>query len=219
MSDYSLQVVWSGKDAAGGIISGNDFHDEFTEVQGAVNSKADIASPDLTGVPTAPTATHTVSTTTNNTQLATTAFVHLVKESLYPLGSIYTTTDSTVPSDSTRLGFGTWEAFGAGRVLIGAGESTDDAQPTPESQTFTAGTEGGEFNHTLTEAEMPSHNHTLKIGQESGNNSDTLSNSGWSTGIYSNDVDGTNSITDTGSDAAHNNLQPYVVVYMWKRTA
>jgi len=111
MSNYNLQVSWSGKDALSDsdpdkIISGDDFHTEFTAVKTAVNSKADIngdasesfsastatsgtnttqvattafvatsfatlASPALTGTPTAPTAV----ADTNTTQIATTAYV------------------------------------------------------------------------------------------------------------------------------------------------
>ena len=80
-----------------------------------------------------------------------------VKDALYPIGSIYTNaTDSTNPA--TLIGFGTWVAFGAGRVLIGEGSDSDN-QPTPETVSFTAGDEGGEYNHTLDLDEMPSHRH------------------------------------------------------------
>ena len=76
MSDYTIAVSWSGKDAladsdANKVISGGDFNTEFTAVQTAINSKADIASETLTGTPLAPTA----ASGTNTTQIATTAFV------------------------------------------------------------------------------------------------------------------------------------------------
>jgi len=76
MSDYTLAVSWSGKDAlsdsdSAKVISGSDFNTEFTTIRTAVNSKADIASETLTGTPLAPTA----SADTNTTQIATTAFV------------------------------------------------------------------------------------------------------------------------------------------------
>ena len=75
MSNYTIAVSWSGKDAladsdANKVISGDDFNTEFTTVQTAINSKAHIASPTLTGTPLAPTA----SESTNTTQLATTAY-------------------------------------------------------------------------------------------------------------------------------------------------
>ena len=91
MSDYTLAVSWSGKDGlsdsdAGKVISGADFNSEFTTIQTAVNSKADLvdATQDVTvndlvvagtlavtGVPTIPTA----ATSTNTTQAASTAMV------------------------------------------------------------------------------------------------------------------------------------------------
>jgi len=76
MANYTLAVSWSGKDAladsdANKVISGADFNTEFTTVQTAINSKADTASPTLTGTPLAPTA----AADTNTTQIATTAYV------------------------------------------------------------------------------------------------------------------------------------------------
>ena len=76
MSDYTLAVSWSGKDAladsdSAKVISGSDFNTEFTTIRTAINSKADIASETLTGTPEAPTA----SASTSTTQIATTAFV------------------------------------------------------------------------------------------------------------------------------------------------
>ena len=76
MSDYTLAVSWSGKDAlsdsdSAKVISGTDFNSEFTTIRTALNSKADIASETLTGTPLAPTA----AASTNTTQIATTAFV------------------------------------------------------------------------------------------------------------------------------------------------
>ena len=76
-------------------------------------------------------------------------------EAIYPVGSIYTSTVSTNPAD--LFGFGTWVAFGAGRVLIGAGTGTDS---NSTQQTFSAGNTGGEYSHTLSTGEMPSHSHS-----------------------------------------------------------
>ena len=76
MADYTIAVSWSGKDAladtdASKVISGDDFNTEFTTIQTAINSKADIASETLTDTPIAPTA----AADTNTTQIATTAYV------------------------------------------------------------------------------------------------------------------------------------------------
>ncbi len=136
-----------------------------------------------------------------------------VKDALYPVGSIYTNaTNSTNPA--TLIGFGTWVAFGAGRVLIGEGSDSDD-QPTPETVSFTAGDEGGEYNHTLTTSEMPSHTHAYthpNIGSSPNSGVGTSSSKNYPTANGG-------TTTSTGGGQAHNNLQPYIVVYMWKRTA
>lgn len=161
---------------------------------------------------------------------------------VYPVGSIYTAVVATNPG--TLLGFGTWEAFGAGRVPVGY-DSGDEDFDTVEMT-------GGEKEHTLTEGEMPehthvqdSHNHT----QDSHNHTQNAHlhtiatgnvNGSGSTGGHGRiqaTVNNTSSVTatniaatatnqaatavnqDTGGDEAHNNLQPYIVVHMWKRTA
>jgi hypothetical protein len=131
-------------------------------------------------------------------------------QNAYPVGSIYmNASDSTDPS--VLLGFGTWAAFGAGRVLIGEGSDSDD-QPTPETVSFTAGEEGGEYNHTLTTSEIPAHTHTYtRKGTTTG---------GTLAGGDPNSVgEFTDNTSTTGGGQAHNNLQPYIVVHMWKRTA
>ena len=214
---------------------------------------------------------------------------------IYPVGSIYISMNSTNPS--TLFG-GTWEAFGQGRVLIGAGTGNDGST----SLSFIAGGTGGEYKHKLSVSEMPSHTHTQNahnhtVGAHShGLNSHTHSytkatgvaghtltvaeipahshlqyvtaNNGgtavrndynsdthgipYSQGVYTGNTGGggshnhglnTSSATtgaasgstaksaafysanttatnqNTGGEASHNNIQPYIGVYMWKRTA
>ncbi len=120
---------------------------------------------------------------------------------VYPVGSIYTNAvDATNPT--TLLGFGTWSAFGQGRVMVGLNTSDTDFD--------TAGEEGGAKTHTLTIAEMPAHTHD-----------DAISNAG-ALGIKS-APDFSTTLnqpgSSTGGGGAHNNLQPYTVVYLWRRTA
>lgn len=148
---------------------------------------------------------------------------------VYPVGSIYMSTVNTNPA--TLFGIGTWEAMPAGRVLL--------AQGTSDLGTFNAGSTGGEVNHTLSWNEMPVHNHggsTNWTGDHNhvvygynysvqnttygtlftkGNNS--VENSGYTntTGGHSHSV----SIDNAGSGWGHNNMQPYLAVYMWQRTA
>lgn len=135
---------------------------------------------------------------------------------LYPVGAIYITYGNTNPG--TFLG-GIWVQFGHGRVLMGQGEGNDGNT----SMSFTDGSTGGEYNHTLTTNEMPSHNHTLyfdngqvaKLWQIS-----TRFESGSQSAIVSY---GTSNnypqIDNTGGGSSHNNMQPYITVYFWRRTS
>lgn len=137
-----------------------------------------------------------------------------------PVGSIYTNADSST-NPATLLGYGTWAAFGQGRVLVGKASSG----------TFgTNGATGGEETHTLTESEMPSHTHGIGTLQRLANagvldsNANNLDDFPGSNGPIkaTNTPVGTSwsgSLANTGGGGAHNNLQPYIVVYMWKRTA
>ena len=133
----------------------------------------------------------------------------------YPIGTIYETTSSnldTVAKMNAHFG-GTWEFYGAGRVLVA--KSTD-------TEFDTIGKTGGEKAHTLTVSEMPKHRHgILRAFQKTGFSIPYAEpTAGW--GIPSNRADGgarIDSLTDTGGDGAHNNLQPYIVVYRYRRTA
>ena len=121
----------------------------------------------------------------------------------YPIGSIYISTQATNPSEF--LG-GTWESYGQGRTLVGAGTS---------DKTFTAGETGGESTHTLTIAEMPRHTHSWK-----GYYYNIFDTSGAMTlGSEQGTHWGDQETTPTGDSQAHNNLQPYIVTYMWKRVS
>lgn len=124
-----------------------------------------------------------------------------IMPTIYPVGSIYTNaTVSTNPG--TLLGFGTWTAFGSGRVLVGV----DGAQ----TEFDTLGETGGAKTHTLITAEMPSHDHNVKATAGAAGGGGGLTVGGAETG---------NTMSNTGGGGSHNNLQPYIVVYMWKRTA
>ena len=120
---------------------------------------------------------------------------------VYPVGSIYMSLSSTDPK--TLFG-GTWERL-KDRFLLAAGDS------------YSAGATGGEATHTLTKDEMPSHNHYAAIngGTDSyGQNRTTI-------GSFANKAQGysdSSTIFATGGGNAHNNMPPYLAVYMWKRT-
>lgn len=155
---------------------------------------------------------------------------NLVKSSIlnscYPIGSIYMSVKSTSP---TTLFGGTWEALNEGRVLIGA------------NSTYPVNSKGGEATHTLTVNEMPSHSHTRgtmeitgRFPGGKGDGSVTISGAFSRDGnlisgymgsgganlakinfTASNSWEGATS--EEGGSQSHNNMQPYLAVYMWKR--
>jgi microcystin-dependent protein len=214
MSNYTIAVAWNGKDALSDVnpakvISGDDFHTEFSAIQTATNSKAE-----LNGAATESFSATTAASGTNTTQVATTAFVKTALALVYPVGAIFTTVTAYADSAAvvSAIGGTTWTAFGAGRVLVGAGTGTD-SQPTPVQKTFTVGTDDaeGEYTHTLTTTEMPAHTHSYRQPitiSSKGGGGDTAVES------YSDTSTG-----QTGGGSPHNNVQPYITVYMWKRTA
>ncbi len=135
--------------------------------------------------------------------ITTTEIAQSFLDSIYPIGSIYTNaTDSTNPG--TLLGFGTWTAFGAGKVAVGIDSGDTDFDTAEET--------GGAKTHTLTTSEIPAHTHTVT----SGNSSNAQGSVPFESASTADNSYSTNS---TGGGGAHNNLQPYIVVYMWKRTA
>lgn len=213
-----------------------------------------------------------------------------ILDKIYPVNSIYLTYDKNNPGNF--LG-GTWEQFGQGRTLIGEGTTTDD---NALSKDFVENDTGGEYYHTLSANELPSHNHSINISSTTRSNNQghthnyihaisvqghiltdseipkhahvvtigaaseeahgyTLATNGGFydravvTGRYTRTSDyggseshnhGLNIIADTstgesqnhthtfsysgntgstGNDVnSHNNMQPYIVIYFWRRT-
>lgn len=119
----------------------------------------------------------------------------------YPVGSIYISANNTNPS--TLFG-GTWVSFGTGRTIVGYDSTQTEFNALEKT--------GGEKTHTLTIDEMPSHNHPYSdfsaIGPVAAGTG-TSAVTDW----------GDDPIGNTGGGQPHNNLQPYIVVTMWKRTA
>jgi hypothetical protein len=146
----ATMTVWS---------DGTNFAQQNSYLNGAT-----LASPAMTGTPTTPTATYG----TNTTQVASTAFVQAALQALYPVGSIYSNA-GVATNPATLFGFGTWVAFGAGKVLIGVG--------TNGSQTFANGDTGGSYAPALL-----SHTHTGTTGTESA----THTHSGTTNGMSAN---------------------------------
>lgn len=186
-------------------------------IQTQMDLKAPLASPALTGTPTAPNA----SFGTDSTQIATTAFVQAALAAIYPVGSIYTNaTNSTNPG--TLLGFGTWTAFGAGRVAVGY-DSGNALFDTAEETGGSADAIVVSHTHTFTTDGAGSHNHTYNT------KSGTAVQSGSATACWVGDSTATTSTVgnhthtgttaSSGSSGTNKNYQPYITVYMWKRTA
>ena len=156
------------------------------------------------------------------------AFVQECLLKIYPIGSIYMSVNDVSPQKF--LG-GKWEAWGQGKVPVGVNPSDTDFKD--------AGKTGGEKKHLLDQSEMPEHTHRYCIyNRVSEGNAYALhlptEQGAWShnvakgTDAYSLQPEarvepGANSgyfnILKTGGSGAHNNLQPYITCYMWKRTA
>jgi len=134
---------------------------------------------------------------------------------IYPVGSVYiNATDNTNPA--TLFGFGTWAAFGAGRVPVGYNSGDSDFNAAEKT--------GGAKTHTLTAAEsgLPSHQHGIKTGGASGGSMFYKGNT--AEGVTDDTDGGSNAVSTqyiaaANASASHNNLQPYITVFMWKRTA
>lgn len=146
------------------------------------------------------------------------AIATLVGNLLFPVGAIYSSTSATNPG--TSLGFGTWAAFGAGRTLIGNGGG------------FSAGATGGSADavvvshtHTATTSITdPGHFHTTAVNYAGGTTANGMfsnSNPGnpFSTNSAVTGITAATSVTSAGVSGTNANLPPYIVVYMWQRTA
>lgn len=145
----------------------------------------------------------------NNNYLDSTGIVHnrkILADIIYPVGSIYISVNNTNPS--TYYG-GTWVQI-KDRFLLACGN------------TYSNGATGGEASHTLTNDEIPSHNHAIRVAVTNGGNAGNYrsafaTNSDWWAG--ENNYDWNNKTNNIGGGQAHNNMPPYLAVYVWKRTA
>ena len=244
MSSYSKTTDFAAKDAlttgnANKIVKGTEIDDEFDAIQVAVNSKANLNSPALTGTPTAPTA----SFGTDSTQLSTTAFVQAAMAAVYPVGSIYSNA-AVATNPATLLGFGTWAAYGAGQVMVGldsgnalfntlngTGGSADQAN-VAHTHTVSGDTGAGgahtHFTHnldasssTMTDSNYPARSYDPGSRSATVNTAtSTVATVGLTSEAptHTHTVSGTTSSQGTG-DGTNANIQPYITVYMWKRTA
>ena len=214
MSSYVKSVDFSAKDAlAQGnpnkIIKGTELNDEFNAIATAVGTKADLASPAFLGNPTATTQPFGNS----SSRLATTAFVQTALQALYPIGTVYTSVDSTNPN--TLFGFGTWVVFASGKTLIGV-DASDTLFDTVEETGGSKDSVVVSHTHTITD---PGHTHTVVTAGEAagggrfvsgGDLGGPLTISSNTTGV---------SVNSSGVSGTNANLPPFITVYFWKRTA
>ena len=228
MTDYTKATNFASKDSLSSgnalkIVKGTEIDTEFNSISTAIATKADLASPTFTGTPTLPTGTvaTTQSSTDSSTKLATTAFVQAVLQTLYPVGSIYTNATSAT-NPATLIGFGTWTAFGAGKVMVGL----DSGDATFSTVGNTGGSKDAivvSHTHTATStvSETP-HSHSGGVSSytnPAGSGGGSASGGATNTGTASTNITVATSLSTTGSSATGANLMPYVVVYCWKRTA
>ena len=209
-----LPTQWTATTAtqitlATGATAGHKIH----VVQNDPNGEAAFLSTaqNLADVPDKSTARANLELLTSSTYLD--ALWKLMNQRQYPVGEIYVTRQNGNPS--ALLGFGTWERYAQGRALVGfdAADSSFDAQDKT----------GGAKVHALTVSEIPAHRH--RIGINSGGDlvgvdrwiedptTDNLV--GGNTSAYPRSVEN----SEIGGSQAHNNLQPYITVFMWKRAA
>lgn len=217
-------IYWNDRPPAN-FANGQSITVDAITANSITSSNVTFTNASLLGTPTAPTA----NSGTNTTQLATTAFVTSALRAAYPVGSIYISTVSTNPA--TLLGFGTWVAFGTGRMLISA------------DGTYAAGSTGGSATTTLSVSNLPSHTHSASSsvsdpghfhtttwnnindfnqgGSAPGSEQfpdDTQGSFGIDTNSNSTGISVSTSISNTGSGDAVTTISPYIAVYMWNRT-
>ena len=228
MSDYAKATNFASKDSLSTgnplkIVKGTEIDTEFNSIQTAVATKADLNSPTFSGSPVLPTGTTGVTQSYGNstTALATTAFVQAALAFVYPVGSIYTNaTVSTNPG--TLLGFGTWSAFGAGRVMVGFDSGNalfDTAEETGGSADAIVVTHTHTATSTVTDS---GHVHSVTTNSGSGSYVGYGANSAagsQNTASATTGITVATTNTNTGSSGTNANYQPYITVYMWKRTA
>lgn len=125
----------------------------------------------------------------------------------HPVGSYYTSDKDTEPAEI--FGFGTWERV-KGVVLLGADEDS-----------YPAGSEGGEAEHTLTVEEMPSHSHQYNRLPQSFANTDfsKVDQANFNASVRASSNTEYAQTWNTGGSQPHNNMMPYHAAYCWRRTA
>ena len=132
----------------------------------------------------------------------------MIVDLIYPIGSIFISINDTNPFEA--MGVGTWEKI-ENRFLLAA------------SDTYNGGTIGGESEHTLTLDEIPTHTHATRSGSNPTTTETPNTKWGFQDCILYTEAEKSlryiGTLSDEGGGNAHNNMPPYLAVYMWKRIA
>lgn len=216
MSNYTKATNFAAKDSlpsgnAGKIIKGTEIDTEFNAIASAISSKADTNSPTFTGTPLAPTA----SSVTNNTQIATTAFVQT---------AITAGISAALPAGSIILWSGSVASIPSGWVLCNGSNSTPDLRNrfvVGAGSTYAVNATGGSadaiivsHNHTATSTVTdPGHSHSYTISQYNSNQNTGQTQAGaalsGTTGSNTTGITVATTVASTGSSATNANLPPY----------
>lgn len=186
-----------------GIIQ-NQFNKDWQEKENAINTKINTVSNDLATFKTETNTTlsqnqkafnnfkEETNTKFTTTKEELTDLINTTLDSIYPVGSVYVSLDSTNPGTYLK---GTWEQFAQGRTLVGVGEGSDGTN----TQTFDVNDTGGEYKHLLTKKELSFIDYGALLQQ----NGSTI-------GVHSHGPG------ESGSQKM-SLMQPYYSVYFWKR--
>lgn len=188
-----------------GIIQ-EQFNQDWQEKENAINAKINTVSNDLAVFKTETNTTLTQNQSTfnafkeeTNTKFTTTKeelteLINTTLDSIYPIGSVYISLTDTNPGTYLK---GTWEQFAQGRTLVGVGEGSDGTN----TQTFDVNDTGGEYKHLISRKE-------LSIIDYGG----LLQQNGSAIGVHAHGP-GERESEKTSL------MQPYYVVYFWKRVS
>jgi len=250
MSNYTKSTNFATKDALTSgnplkIVKGTEINTEFDNIQTAIATKADLASPTFTGTPIVPTAT----AGTNNTQIANTAFVQVNGT---PTGSLMMWATSSAPTNwllcnGTAISRTTYATlFAIIGTTFGSGDGSTtfnvpdyrDRMPIGAGSTYSPNSNGGSASTTLSTVNLPSHTHAFTTGAMSANSTHShtydkvTSFNNAATGatpfLYATSSQATSTVdlshthsgtTDaTGSATAFTNLPPYIGIYFIIKT-
>lgn len=180
----------------------NDLRSQIGALQTRVNGMQTTINSVQSTVSTMQSTVASLQTKTNNTQTN----LNNYWKTIYPVGSIYMSTSSTNPG--SIIG-GTWILWGSGRVPVCVNASDGDFNTVEKT--------GGEKRHVLTTNEIPAHYHGVRVMSEGDSDPYWGKDNYVKAGANSQEA---GAYTETvGGGASHNNLQPYITCYMWKRTA